>query len=188
MMASSLENTPDVATSLDNCGTKDLRNHSNKNANGTSSLIKLFRRLHSRMWSEIWSIVVCSKLASSSVLALYLTDNWKWLRKAIANLPKEEYLERSSSMYHFTTLPMRVRWNNHNYTKSSFNDLDEHQRWKVVTWSPGSSLGLSSNFGMSKGNFVGIGGQCILWQIGSFNNLVKSSKCNVTRNGNLGCC
>jgi hypothetical protein len=49
MMASSSENTPDIAMSLDKCGTKDLRNHSSRNAGGTGTLIKLFQRLHSRM-------------------------------------------------------------------------------------------------------------------------------------------
>jgi hypothetical protein len=48
-MASSSENTPDVAMSLDNCGNKDLRNHSSKNDGGNGTLIKLFRHLHSRM-------------------------------------------------------------------------------------------------------------------------------------------
>jgi hypothetical protein len=109
MMASSSKKTPEVATSLDNCGTKDLRNHSSRNVGGTGTLIRLFRRHHSQIWSEIWSIVVYSKLASSSVPASYLTGNWKWLRKAIASSPKEEYLERSSSMYHFVELPIRVR-------------------------------------------------------------------------------
>jgi hypothetical protein len=132
-MASPSEKTPEVATSLDNWGTKDLRNHSSKNDGGTGTLIRLFRRHHSRIWSEIWSAVVCSKLASSSVPTSYLTGNNKWLRKAIASSTKEEYRERSSSMYHFATLPIRVRWNNHNWTESSFSELDENQRWKVVT-------------------------------------------------------
>jgi hypothetical protein len=93
MMASSSEKTPEVVTSLDNWGTKDLRNHSRRNAGGTGTLIRLFQRRHSRIWSEIWSTIVCSKLASSSVPASYLTGNWKWLRKAIASSPKEEYRE-----------------------------------------------------------------------------------------------
>ena len=163
MMASSSENTLDVVTSLDNCGAKDLRNHLSMNAGGTGTLIKLFRHLHSRMWSEIWFAFVCVKLASNSVPASYLTGNWKWFRKAIANSLKEEYIERSSSMYHFITLPMRVCWNNHNCTESYFNELDEHQRWKVVTWSLGYLLGLALKFGMSEGNFVGIGRQCGSW-------------------------
>jgi hypothetical protein len=48
-MAYSSENTLNVATSLENCGTKDLRNHSSRNAGGTGTLIKLFQQLHSRM-------------------------------------------------------------------------------------------------------------------------------------------
>jgi hypothetical protein len=109
MMESSLKNTPNVAMSLDSCGTKELRNHSSRNAGGTGTLIKLFLRLHSRMWSEIWSTFFCSKLGSNYVPASYLTGNWKWFRNAIANSLKEEYLEQSSSMYNFTALPMRVR-------------------------------------------------------------------------------
>ena len=186
-MASYLEKTLEVAKYLDNCGTKDLRNHSSRNSSGTGTLIRLFRRLHSRIWSEMWSAVVCSKLASSSVPVLYLTGNWKWLRKAIASSPKEEYLERSRSMYHFATLLIRVRWNRRNWTESSLKELDEHHRWKVVTWSPKYLLGLPSNFGMSKGNLVSIEGQRGSRQIGSFNNLDKSGKCNVARNGSLGC-
>jgi hypothetical protein len=107
-MASSLENTPNIATSLDSWGTKDLRNHSSRNAGGTGTLIKLFQRLHSWMWLEIWSTFVYSKVASNFVLVSYLTGNWKWFRNSISNLPKEEYLEWSSSMYHFIALPMRV--------------------------------------------------------------------------------
>jgi hypothetical protein len=108
MMASSSEKTPEVAMSLDNCGTKDLRNHSRRNVGGTGTLIRIFQRRHSQIWSEIWSAVVFSKLESSSVPALYLTGNWKWLRKSIVSLPKEEYREQSSLMYHFTVLPIRV--------------------------------------------------------------------------------
>jgi hypothetical protein len=47
MMVSSSEKTPEVAMSLDNCGTKDLRNHSSRNAGGTGTLIRLFQHLHS---------------------------------------------------------------------------------------------------------------------------------------------
>jgi hypothetical protein len=49
MMASSSEKTPEVVMSLDNCGTKELRNHSSRNAGGTGTLIRLFRHLHSRI-------------------------------------------------------------------------------------------------------------------------------------------
>jgi hypothetical protein len=69
MMASSSENTLDIAMSLDSFGTKDLRNPSSMNVGGTGTLIKLFWRLHSRMWLEIWPTFVCSKLASNYVPA-----------------------------------------------------------------------------------------------------------------------
>ena len=157
-MESSSKNPLDVVTSLDSCLTKDLRNHSSRNTGGIDTLIKFFQHLHSQMWLEIWFAFVCSKLANNSVLVSYLKGNWKWFRNAIANLPKKEYLKRSSSMYHFATLPMRVHWNNHNCRKLYFNELDENQRWKVVTWSPRYSLCLALNFGMSKGNLVVIGG------------------------------
>jgi hypothetical protein len=49
MMASSSEKTPEVAMSLDNCETRDLRNHSSKNVGGTGTLIRLFQRLYSRI-------------------------------------------------------------------------------------------------------------------------------------------
>jgi hypothetical protein len=49
MMAYSSEKTLEVAMSLDNCGTKDLRNHSSRDAGGTGTLIRLFRHLHSRI-------------------------------------------------------------------------------------------------------------------------------------------
>ena len=113
---------------------------------------------------------------------------WRHQKSLIKDQVSPDFLlEWLSSMYHFATLPMRVRWNNHNCMESSFNELDENQRWKVVTWSHGSSLGLASNFGMSEGNFVDIGGQRGSWQIGSFNNLVKSGKWKVSRKGSLGC-
>ena len=65
-------------------------------------------------------------------------------------------------------------------------ELDEHHKWNVVTWSPGSSLLFPSNFGMSEGSLVGTGGQARLYLIGSFVNLVRSGKFNVARNGSLG--
>jgi hypothetical protein len=148
---------------LDNCGTKYLRNHSSRNDGGTSTFIKLFWCLHSRMWSEIWSTFVCSKLVRILLPMSYLTSNWKWFKKTIANSPKVEYLERSISMYHFTSLPMRVHWNQWNWMELSLNELAEHHKCKVVTWSPRSSLGLASKFGMSEGNLVGIGGQHRSW-------------------------
>ena len=39
------------------------------------------------------------------------------------------------------------------------------------------------NFGMSDGNFIGIGGQEAWWWMGSFINLAKSGKFNRAMNG-----
>jgi hypothetical protein len=51
------------------------------------------------------SLFFCSNLANNLVSASYLTGNWKWFNKSIANSLKEEYLEQSSSMYHFAADP-----------------------------------------------------------------------------------
>jgi hypothetical protein len=66
---------------------------------------------------------------------------------------------RGSSIYHFAAEPVSVRWKSHNRIESSIKELDEHQRWKVMTWLFGSSLDLLLNFGMLDGNLDGITGQ-----------------------------
>ena len=58
-MASSSLVTPDVETSLDMYGNSDLRNHSNRNSGGMVALIRLFRLLHSWIWSEMWVALFC---------------------------------------------------------------------------------------------------------------------------------
>ena len=68
------------------------------------------------MDQEIWTTLVCSNLARNLVPISYLTGNWKWFKKAIANSPKEEYLERSSSMYHFAVRQAMARIHEHNPT------------------------------------------------------------------------
>ena len=159
-MAWSLVTQPPIAIFATILFMNDLVNHLVSNSLGISKLMRKHRCLYSWMWSEIWLAFVYSKLANSSVSALYITGNWKWFKKTIANSPKVEYIEQSSSMYHFVALPMRVCWNRGNCTESSLKVFYKHHRWNVVTWSPGSSLGLPSKFGMSEGNFVGMGGQC----------------------------
>jgi hypothetical protein len=52
--------------------------------------------------------------------------------------------------------------------------LEEHHRWKVMTWLAGSSPAFPSNFGMSEGSLVGIAGQLGLCNIGSFVSFVRS--------------
>ena len=84
-------------------------------------------------------------------------------------------------MYHFAAVLVRVLWNNLNRIVSSFSDLEEHHKWKVVTWAPGSSPTLSSNFGISEGSLVGMGGQEELCLIGSSISFEKYGEFNVTR-------
>jgi hypothetical protein len=67
--------------------------------------------------------------------------------------------------------------------ESSIKALDEYQRRKVITWLFGSSLDLSSNFGMSDCNLVGIMGQWAECKIGSFKILDKSGKSKVSKRG-----
>jgi hypothetical protein len=66
---------------------------------------------------------------------------------------------RGNSMYHFAIEPVRVCWKSHNFMESSINELDEHQRWKVMTLLFGSSPDRPSNLGMSDGNLAGMMGQ-----------------------------
>ena len=82
-------------------------------------------------------------------------------------------------MYHFAAVLVKVLWNNLNQTESSFSELEEHHKWKVVAQALGSSPTLPSNFGISEGSLVGTGGQ----EDFCFN---KSGKFNVAGKGSLG--
>jgi hypothetical protein len=53
--------------------------------------------------------------------------------------------------------------------------LEEHHRWKFMTWLVGSSSAFPSNLGMSEGSLVGIAGHVGSCNIGSFVSLLKSS-------------
>jgi hypothetical protein len=68
--------------------------------------------------------------------------------------------------------------------ESSIRDLDEHKRWRVMTWFFGSSFALPSNFGMSNGNLASITGQWGECRIGSFKILDNSGMSKVDRKGN----
>jgi hypothetical protein len=65
--------------------------------------------------------------------------------------------------------------------ESSIKDFEEHQRWKVMMWLFGYSLGFSSNLGILDGSLTGIGGQKWAWSMGSFIKWDKSIKSNVAR-------
>ena len=89
-------------------------------------------------------------------------------------------------MYHFPVVPVKVLSNSLNLTKSSFNELEEHHKWKVVACAPGSSPALPLNLGMSEGSLVGTGGHKGSCLTGSFINFNKSRKFKVARKGSLG--
>jgi len=113
--------------------------------------------------------------------------SWKWLRKASTNWWNDPYVPLGSSMYHCDVTPIRVCWNNRNLIELWFREFNEHQRWKVVTWSPGSSPFWPSNFGMSYGSLVGIGGHVGSWLTRSFISLDKSSRLSMARKRIRGC-
>ena len=89
-------------------------------------------------------------------------------------------------MYHFAAVPVKILWNSLNLTESSFNELEEHHKWKVVACAPGSSPALPSNLGMSEGSLVGMGGHKGSCLTESFINFDKSGKFKVSRKGSLG--
>ena len=51
--------------------------------------------------------------------------------------------------------------------------LEEHHRWKVMTWLTGSSPAFPSNLGMFEGSLVGIAVHVGSCNIGSFVSLLK---------------
>ena len=167
-------------------GNSDLRNHSNRNLGGMVALIRLFLLLHSWIWSEMWVALFCLKVDNKSVPKSYQTGSWKWLRKALAKSQKLLKGTEGNSIYHLAAIPVKVLWNSLNLIESSFNELEEHHKWKVVACAPGSSLALPLNLGMSDGNLVGTGGHEGSCLTGSFINIDKYGKFNVSRKGILG--
>jgi hypothetical protein len=53
--------------------------------------------------------------------------------------------------------------------------LEEHHRWKVMTWLARSSHAFPSNLGMSEGSLVGIASYVGSCNIGSFVSLLRYS-------------
>ena len=148
--------------------------------------IRLFHLLHSWIWSEMWVALFCLKVDNKSVLKSYRTRSWKWLRNAIAKSQKLLKAAEGNSMYHFAAALVKVLYNSLNLTESSFSEFEEHHKWNVVAWAPGSSPTLPSNLGMSDGNLVGIGGHEGSCLTDSFINFDKYGKFNVSRKGILG--
>ena len=104
----------------------------------------------------------------------------------MARSSNKAYAPLGNSIYHFTASLVRVRWNSLKQIESSCKELEEHQRWKVVTCSSGSSPALPSNLGMFERSLVGTVGHTGSWDTGSFINIDKSGKFNFARKGRLG--
>jgi hypothetical protein len=64
-----------------------------------------------------------------------------------------------SSIYHFASEPVSVRWKRRKHIESSMREFDEHLKWKVITWLFGSLPYFESNFGILEGSLAGITGQ-----------------------------
>ena len=158
-MGLSLVTTPPMVTSLAMGGSKYFVNQSTNNWLGMGALINLCILLHSWIWSEIWVDVVCWSEVNSYIHVSYWIGNWKCVKKAIAKALKSQNECRGNSMYHLATMEVRVLWKRCRRIEPSIKELDEHQRWKVITWFFGSSPGLPSNFGISDGSLNGKEGQ-----------------------------
>jgi hypothetical protein len=52
--------------------------------------------------------------------------------------------------------------------------LEEHHKWKVMTWLEGSSPAFPSNLGISEGSLVAIAGHVGSCNIGSFVSFLRS--------------
>jgi hypothetical protein len=87
-------------------------------------------------------------------------------------------------MYHLAAESVSVCWKRCKCIESSINEIDEHHKWNAITWFFGSSLGLSSNLGISDGNLARITGQKGKCNMGSFVNRDKSGRSRVARKGN----
>jgi hypothetical protein len=58
--------------------------------------------------------------------------------------------------------------------ESSIILLEEHHKWKFMTWLAGSSVAFTSNLGISEGSLVSIAGHARSCNIGSFVSFLRS--------------
>ena len=147
-----------MATSLAMGGSKYFVNQSASNWWRRGALINLHLLLHSWIWLKMWVDVVYRSEVNRSVPISYQMGNLKCAKKAIARALKSQKECCGSSIYHLATMYVRVLWNSRRRIEPSIKELDEHHRWKAITWFFGSSLGLPSNVGISKGILTGMEG------------------------------
>ena len=185
-MAYSSDRGPIIVTSLQIWGWSDFKNQSSRNELGMFALISLRRLRHSWIWSEMWVALPCWKEVNNSILESYRIGSWKWCKNVLAKLPKSANPTNGNSIYHLAATPIKVLWKSLNRKLSSIKDFKEHHRWKVITCVLEYSFAFPSNLGMSKGNYVGMGGQAGECLIESLINLDKFGKFKVARNGIFG--
>ena len=143
------------------------------------ALISLFCLHHSWIWSEIWVALFHQKLENRSVRASYRIS-LNWLRNTFPKSKKLSNVEEGSSISHFAATLVKVLSKILNRTVSSFSEFEEHHRWKVVIWAPGSSITFPSKLGMSEGNLLGTGGHVALVTMGHSSTLTSMVSLNVT--------
>lgn len=91
-----------------------------------------------------------------------------------------------NSIYHFSTFPDRVHWNNHKHMLYWTKEFEENHKWKVITWLVVSSPGFPSNFGIFHGRLVGILGHEGWWQTEWLVSLERSGRFKFSEMGSLG--
>jgi len=116
-----------------------------------------------------------------SVLVSYQIRSWKWVKKSIARESKFPQEFHDNSIYHFVVKPVRVLWKILKRMELSIKELEEHQRWKVMTWFLGYSPGFPSNFETLDDSLEGIRGQNGACCMGSFVKCEKSSISKVAK-------
>ena len=165
-------------------GNKDFMKQSAKSWSRIGALMSLLHLLHSWIWCKMCVDLFLHREVKRSVLVSYRMGSWKCVRKTISKALKSTNECHGSSIYHFVAVSVKVRWKSLNRIESSIKELDEHHRWKFITWILGSSPYFPLNFRISNGNLTGMGGHEGLCWMGSLINLDKSRKSKVARKGN----
>ena len=130
---------------------RDLKNKLRRTLSSNCALHKLRNFYHSWMWSNMCITFYCYKWVRISRRDSWWTKSCNNVRNIVASELKLPCDAEGWSIYHFIVGPVRVHWNNCNWIVSSMILLDEHHRWKVMTWFPGSCPCFPSNFGMLNG-------------------------------------
>ena len=164
-------------------GNKDLLNQESKSWSRMGALINLWHLLHSWMCSNMWVELYCRREVKIFVPISYQIGNWKWVRNIVANELKSINECCGSLLQHFLIMSVNILWKSLNQIESSIRELDEHHKWKVITWFLGYSPYFSSTFVMSGEIFPEMVGQNRSCWMGSFINLDNLGRSNAAING-----